>query len=83
MDRQRALSALERMGRIIAEMKEMTPESKTVRKLEDKLRAAEVLYDKGDITITQDDVDQAIEEARDRVGDEYASLLTAPEYVEK
>jgi hypothetical protein len=42
-----------------------------------------VLYKKGDVTITESDVDDAIEMARVRVGDEFASLLTAPEYVEK
>jgi hypothetical protein len=43
----------------------------------------DVLYKKGDVTITESDVDDAIEMARVRVGDEFASLLTAPEYVEK
>jgi hypothetical protein len=78
MDKAKALSALERMGRIVAAMKELEP--KTVGKYQKKLRAAEVFYDKDGITINQDDVDKAIEEARTRVGDEFASLLTAPAY---
>jgi len=43
----------------------------------------DVLYKSGDVTITESDVDDAIEMARVRVGDEFASLLTAPAYVEK
>lgn len=40
----------------------------------------EVLFESPEVTITQDDVDEAIQEARERVGDEFASLLTAPAY---
>jgi len=71
MDKHKAFRALERMNRLVAAAGE-------IRRAEDG-----VLYEKGDVTITQDDVDKAVEEARDRVGDEFASLLVAPEYVEK
>ena len=71
MDKHKAFRALERMNRIVAAAGE-------IRRAEDG-----VLYEKGDVTITESDVDDAIEMARVRVGDEFASLLTAPAYVEK
>jgi hypothetical protein len=37
-----------------------------------------VLYEKGKVKITQEDVDKAIADARRRVGDDFAALLTAP-----
>jgi hypothetical protein len=40
----------------------------------------DILYKKGDVVITEGDVDKAIEEARELVGDEFASLLVAPLY---
>jgi hypothetical protein len=46
------------------------------------LRATEgtraVLYSKGGVEITEEDVLRAIRNGRDRVGDEFAELLTAP-----
>jgi hypothetical protein len=42
--------------------------------------AQPVLFQGSDFSITQADVDKAVEEARQRVGDEYASLLVAPTY---
>jgi len=80
MDRQRALNALERMGRIVKALQGIAPDSKVVREYRKKLRAAEILYENGDVIITENDVDDAIEMARERVGDEFASLLVAPEY---
>jgi hypothetical protein len=43
----------------------------------------DILYEKGDVTITEGDVDDAIEDARQTVGDEFASLLVAPAYKAK
>ena len=37
-----------------------------------------VLFEEGDVRITEADVSKAIEEARQRVGPEFAELLTAP-----
>jgi hypothetical protein len=45
-------------------------------------RADDILYKSGDVVITQADVDRAIAVGRKRTGDEFASLLTAQEYVE-
>jgi len=38
----------------------------------------DILAQQGDVKITKDDVERAIEEARQRVGDEFAELLEAP-----
>ena len=43
----------------------------------------EILYQQGDVKITKDDVERAIEEARQRVGPEFAELLTAPAMTEE
>lgn len=40
-------------------------------------RAAEILYDEGDVTITMDDVDKAFSEAAERVGPEFEEMLRA------
>lgn len=40
-------------------------------------RAAKILYDKGDVKITENDVAGAIQEAGDRIGPEFAEMLQA------
>ena len=40
-------------------------------------RAAKILFENDQVTITQEDVDQAINEGADRIGDEYKDLVTA------
>lgn len=40
-------------------------------------RAAKILYEKGDVEITEDDVKTAVEEAGDRIGPEFAAMLQA------
>jgi hypothetical protein len=46
-------------------------------------RPDDVLFDNGDVRITENDVRKAIEEARERVGPEFAELLTAPAMTEE
>ena len=43
----------------------------------------DILYQQGDVKITKNDVERAIEEARERVGPEFAELLTAPAMTEE
>lgn len=44
---------------------------------------SKVLYKSGDVTITEDDVNLAIKEAKSQVGAELAQMLEAPAYEEK
>ena len=43
----------------------------------------DILAQQGDVKITKNDVERAIEEARERVGPEFAELLTAPAMTEE
>jgi len=45
-----------------------------------RVATEDVLYDKGGVTITEQDVDRAISNARKRVSDDYASLLNAQKW---
>jgi len=51
---------------------------KRCKESEKRSKRRGVLFEEGDVRITEADVSKAIEEARQRVGPELAELLTAP-----